>query len=107
MTMGRWECCHHPGDYDVDSGYSCCGRKVRELNYNPTYVALGAREEYVREPTGCTPCDCGEDLLPVDIQEIAHFVDTLEIDKWKGFAYPTLYRCKWQFDSRPQGHAGT
>ena len=100
MSMGRWECCHHPGEYDVDKGFSCCGRKVRELNYNPTYVALGAHEEHVREPRGCTPCDCGEDLLPIHIQDIANIVDQIEIDKWKGFAYPVLYRCKNQYDTR-------
>jgi len=106
MSMGRWECCHHPGEYDVDTGFSCCGRKVRELNYNPTYVALGAREINVREPKGCTPCDCGEDLSSIDIHDIAEFVDQIEVDKWKGFDFPTLYRCKYQYDTRP-GHAGT
>lgn len=100
MTMGRWECCYHPGEYDVDTGFSCCGRKVRELNYNPTYRILGAQEEYVGEPRGCTPCDCGEDLLPIHIQDIAQMVDQIEIDKWKGFAYPILYRCKYQYTTR-------
>ena len=90
----------------MDTGYSCCGRKVRELNYNPTYVLLGAREECVRAPRGCTPCDCGADLAPIPIQEIAQYVNEIEIDKWKGFEYPTLYRCKHQYDTR-SAHGGT
>ena len=98
--MGRWECRYHPGEYDVDSGYSCCGRKVRELRYNPTYVFLGAREESVRDPRGCTPCDCGNDLKPVHIQDIAEYVNEIDIDKWQGFDYPFLYRCKYQYDTR-------
>lgn len=105
-SMGRWECCYHPGEYDVDTGFSCCGRKVRELNYNPTYVALGAREMNVREPKGCTPCDCGDNLRSIDIHDIAEFVDQIEVDKWKGFDFPTLYRCKHQYDTR-SAHAGT
>ena len=56
------------GEYNVDTGYSCCGRKVRPLAYIPTYVILGAHEEHVREPRGCTPCDCGEDITKIHIQ---------------------------------------
>lgn len=99
-SMGRWQCCFHPGTYDVDKGYSCCGRKVRPLAYIPTYVILGAHEENVREPKGCTPCDCGDDLSNVHIESIAHNVDQIDINQWKGFEYPYLYRSKYHFDNR-------
>ena len=99
-TMGRWLCFYHPGEYDVETGYSCCGRKVRPLKYNPTYVALGAHEQYVKSPQGCTPCDCGTDLGKIHIDEIKSVLDKIDIGKWKGFEYPYLYRSKDSFDNR-------
>jgi len=92
VSMGRWQCCFHPGEYDVEKGWSCCGRKVRELNYNPTYIALGAREQYVKGPPGCTKCDCGEDLSRIHIDNIKNILDQIDINKWQGFDYPYLYR---------------
>jgi len=99
-SMGTWQCKYHPGTYDVDTGFSCCGKKVREINYNPTYVMLGAREEYIRDPKGCTPCDCGTDLKPIHIESIAQYVDTIDINKWQGFFYPMLHRAKDKFENR-------
>lgn len=98
-SMGRWQCSYHPGEYDVDKGYSCCGQKVRSLRINPTCTMLGQQERYVPPPRGCTPCDCGTDLSSVHIQDIAHLVDIIDIDKWKGFIYPTLYRTKNAHDN--------
>lgn len=99
-SLGRWECWYHPGEYNVDTGYSCCGRKVRPLAYIPTYVILGAHEEHVREPKGCTPCDCGDDITKIHIQEIAPYVDQIDINKWRGFSYPYLYRSEFDFINR-------
>lgn len=99
-SMGRWTCRFHPGSYDVDKGFSCCGRKVREVKYNKLYVFLGAREVYQKDPRGCTPCDCGTDLTPVEINTIAEYVDQMDVPQWKGFSYPYLYRSKDQFDNR-------
>ena len=99
-SMGRWYCTYHPGSYDVDTGFSCCGRKVREINYNQTYVLLGATEQCVRDPKGCTPCDCGTDLAPVHIDTIAQYVDQIDVPKWRGFSYPYLYRSKDKYDAR-------
>ncbi len=99
-SMGRWLCKHHPGDYDVDKGFSCCGRKVREINYNTRYILLGASEMCVPDPKGCTPCDCGSDMSVIHIDTIAQHVDKIDITKWKGFAYPNLYRSKHQYDTR-------
>ena len=98
-SMGRWDCMFHPGEYIVDKGYTCCGQKVRKLNYNPTCVVLGQQEHYVRPPRGCTPCDCGTDLSNVHIEDIAHAVDKIDVDKWKGFIYPILYRSKFAYDN--------
>ena len=100
-SMGRWECSYHPGEYIVDEGYSCCGKKVRALRYNPTSVLLGQSEHYVRPPRGCTPCDCGNDLADIHIEDIAHVVDQIDIDKWKGFRYPILYRSEFAFNRAP------
>lgn len=91
-TMGRWQCSHHPGEYDPEKGYSCCGQKIRPLRYNPTYVLLGAREEFVKPPKGCTPCDCGTDLARIHIDDIKNMLDQIDIDKWQGFEYPYLHR---------------
>ena len=99
-TMGRWQCRYHPGEYDVEKGYSCCGQKVRPLKYNPTYIVLGAHEQYVKEPRGCTPCDCGKDLAKIHIDDIKHFLDQIDIEKWEGFEYPYLYRSKDTFENR-------
>ena len=99
-SMGRWECKYHPGDYDVDKGFSCCGRKVREVRYNPTYTMLGAREVFTPDPKGCTPCDCGSDLSVIHVDSIAPFIDQIDISKWKGFAYPNLYRSRHQYETR-------
>lgn len=98
--MGTWQCRFHPGTYDIDKGYSCCGRKVREIKYNRTYVLLGAQEENPREPKGCTPCDCGTDLEPIHIDTIAEYIDKIDVPKWKGFSYPLLYRSRDQFVNR-------
>lgn len=98
-SMGRWQCRHHPGDYDIERGWSCCGRKVRELTYNPTYIALGAHEQYVKGPPGCTPCDCGEDLTKIHIDDIKSMLDQIDIDKWQGFQYPYLYRSQDSFEN--------
>lgn len=84
----------------MDTGFSCCGRKIREYNYNQTYVLLGANEEFVPDPKGCTPCDCGVDLQRMHIDSFADIVDTIDITKWKGFSYPYLYRSKDTFESR-------
>ena len=99
LSMGRWECSFHPGTYDVDTGYSCCGKKVREIRYNPISVALGQQEHYVPEPKGCTPCDCGGIQGNIHIEDIASFVDIIEVDKWKGFAYPILHTNKQSYDN--------
>ena len=99
-TMGRWQCFYHPGEYNVKTGYSCCGRKVRALNYNPTYVSLGAHEEYVKPPKGCTPCDCGTDLEKIHIDDIKHVLPEINIDLWQGFEYPYLYRPQDSFQNR-------
>lgn len=98
-SMGRWECSYHPGTYIVDKGYTCCGQKVKKLRYNPTCVLLGQQEHYVKPPRGCTPCDCGTSLADVHIEEIAHMVDVMDVDKWKGFVYPILYRSKHAYDN--------
>ena len=98
-TMGRWNCRYHPGTYDPDTGYSCCGQKIRPLRYNPNYVLLGAHEEYVKPPKGCTPCDCGEDLAKIHVDEIKQFLDEIDISAWKGFCFPYLYRSKDSFES--------
>ena len=99
-TMGTWGCRYHPGEYNTKTGYSCCGQKIRPLRYNPTYVLLGAHEEYVKAPPGCTPCDCGEDLAPIHIPDIQEVLSDINIDKWQGVDYPYLYRSKDSFESR-------
>jgi hypothetical protein len=91
-SMGRWQCFFHPGEYIAEKGYTCCGQRVRPLRYNPNYVLLGAHEEYVKPPRGCTPCDCGEDLSPIHIDNIKNILDQIDIDKWQGFDFPYLYR---------------
>ncbi len=98
-SMGRWQCFYHPGEYDVEKGYTCCGRKVRALNYNPTYVSLGAYEQYVKPPKGCTPCDCGTDLERIHIDDIKHILDQIDIEQWQGFEYPFLYRSQDSFQN--------
>jgi hypothetical protein len=100
ISMGRWECFYHPGEYDPDNGFTCCGKKERTLRYHQIPVLLGQQEFSVRPPKGCTPCDCGTNLEPIHIQTIAPFVDRIDIDKWKGFKYPTLYRSKDSHDNR-------
>lgn len=99
-SIGRWQCRYHPRDYDVDKGFLCCGRKVREVSYNQTYVLLGATEKFLPDPKGCTPCDCGSDLSTIHIDKIAQHIDQIDISQWKGFAYPNLYRSKYQYDTR-------
>lgn len=99
-TMGRWTCFHHPGEYDVEKGYACCGKKVRPLNYNRPYIALGAHELYVKPPKGCTPCDCGTELARIHIDEIKSTLDQIDIDKWQGVDFPYLYRSKDSFENR-------
>ena len=99
-TMGTWSCRYHPGEYIPETGYSCCGQKVRPLRYNPNYVLLGAHEEYVKPPTGCTPCDCGEDLSRIHIPDIQDVLDKIDISKWEGVDFPYLYRSKDSFNAR-------
>ena len=99
-TMGRWTCRHHPGEYDPETGFTCCGQRVRPLRYNPTYMLLGAHEQYVKPPAGCTPCDCGEDLTRIHIDDITDMLDQINVNLWKGFHFPYLYRSKNSFDSR-------
>jgi len=99
-TMGTWSCRYHPGEYIAEKGYTCCGQRVRPLRYNPNYVLLGAHEEYVKPPTGCTPCDCGEDLSRIHIPDIQDVLDKIDVSKWEGVDFPYLYRSRDSFDAR-------
>jgi len=99
-ALGVWHCKYHPGTYDVDTGYSCCGRKEREVDYTVINMIAGVTE-YVPKPIpGCTPCDCGADKTPVHISEIEHVLSSIDHEQWKGFLREnmTIYRTKDSYD---------
>lgn len=98
--MGRWSCRYHPGEYIVEKGYTCCRQRVRPLRYNPNYVLLGAHEQFVKPPAGCTPCDCGTDLSRIHIPDIQEVLDQIDVSKWEGVDFPYLYRSRDSFENR-------
>lgn len=60
-NMGNHQCFMHPGTYDEETGYSCCGMKrmgvVNKYTFNMVWSRRGKHEPFPIEPRGCTPCD--------------------------------------------------
>ena len=48
-NVGMWKCLYHPGEYDRDKGYSCCGAKRLYCN-NPYVHNMVWSRKNIREP---------------------------------------------------------
>jgi len=57
-NIGRFQCSYHPGKYDGETGWSCCGEKKRKVRHRNFHGFLDeTRLNYKERHTGCTPCD--------------------------------------------------
>tara|TARA_Y100001954_G_scaffold236984_1_gene299315 strand:+ start:6476 stop:6871 length:396 start_codon:yes stop_codon:yes gene_type:complete len=110
LSIGRWECSYHPGheEYVTINGeeicrFSCCKQRVRALKYHDLGVLMGQSEHCVRRPKGCTPCDCGDDLTPVHVDDMLDYLTDIDYAQWKGFdsRTMTLHRAKEVRDGTP------
>ena len=97
VSMGRWQCSFHPGaeEFVTINGkeicrFSCCHKRVRDLKYNDLAVIMGQQEHCVTRSRGCTPCDCGNDLDAVHIDDLTDFIQQMDHTLWRGFDSNTM-----------------